>query len=94
MTWLNKFFLEILIKNGCNHNIRFKSLINIADSLSEFFLEVSNKNSLNNDTAHMLQSSIYNADHFDKNLENHFGAVFPEVINILNTPFTFTIFSL
>ena len=79
-------FLEILVKNGCNQNIQFKSLKNIADSLSEFFLDLSVKNKLNYDTVHLLCSSIYNSDHFDNNLETNFDAVFQEVINILSIP--------
>ena len=85
-------FLEIILKNGCNYNIPFKAMQELSTKLVRFIHSLSSSGSLNDELVHSFLHSLNSQDNFDRSLEKHFNANFPEVINIRGSNDSFVCF--
>ena len=86
-------FTNILGQHGAKNNMAFSSMQSLSASLIDYFYKnFASSSDFNNNLAHSLHNSIFSAEKFDSVLEKKFKAVFPEVINIRGSNFTFVYF--
>ena len=86
-------FIKILGKQGAVKNMTFDAMKSLSTSLINYFFEISAENLMSSDLHHNLLNSINSSDNFDYHIKKNFNVVYPEIVDIRNTQFSFVYFS-